>query len=84
MRQALASNLDLVAQAVIDRFRGKSIKVRVTSNMSNGKVQAFLRAKADVTNEDYADNKVVIDATIGSNQMIMLKQLKPENIDIIG
>jgi hypothetical protein len=52
--------------------------------MSNGKVQSFLRAKADIINEDYADNKVVIDAIVGTNQMVMLKQLKPENIEILG
>ncbi len=34
--------------------------------------------------EDYADNKVVIEAVVGTNQMIMLKQLKPENIEILG
>jgi GTP-binding protein HflX len=77
-------NLDLASEAVIDRFRGKNIKVRVTSKMSNGKVQSFLRAKADIINEDYADNKVIIDAVVGSNQMVMLKQLKPENIEILG
>jgi GTP-binding protein HflX len=77
-------NLDIASDAVIDRFRGKSVKVRVTSKMSNGKVQSFLRAKADIINEDYADNKVVIDAVIGTSQMVMLKQLKPENIEILG
>jgi len=77
-------NIDLASDAVIDRFRGKNVKVRVTSKMSNGKVQSFLRAKADIISEDYADNKVVIEAVIGTNQMVMLKQLKPENIEILG
>ena len=77
-------NIDLASDAVIDRFRGKNVKIRVTSKMSNGKVQSFLRAKADIISEDYADNKVVIEAAIGTNQMVMLKQLKPENIEIIG
>jgi GTP-binding protein HflX len=77
-------NMDLVSEAVIDRFRGKNVKVRVTSKMSNGKVQSFLRAKADIITEDYADNKVVIEAVVGTNQMVMLKQLKPENIEILG
>ena len=77
-------NVDLVADAVMDRFRGGNIKVRVTSDMSNGKIQSFMRAQADITNEDYIDNKVIIDATVGTNQMVVLKQLKPENIEILG
>ena len=77
-------NVDLVAGAVMDRFRGGNIKVRVTSDMSNGKIQSFMRAQTDITNEDYIDNKVIIDATVGTNQMVMLKQLKPENIEILG
>lgn len=77
-------NVESLGKAVIKRFRGESVKVRVTSDMSNGKVQSFLRANSDVIAENYADNKVVIDAVIGVKQMSLLKKLKPDDIEMLS
>ena len=75
-------NIEALSQAVLDRFRGRNIKVRVTSCMSNGKVQAFMRANTEVLDEKYENNDVIIDAIIGHNHMPLLKKLRPDNIEI--
>jgi len=57
--------------------------VRVSSSQSNGKVQSFLRAHAQIINEQYLDSFVVIDARLGQNQLPDLKSLKPESIEFL-
>ena len=77
-------NLDVLSREVLDMFRGRYIKVRVTSSMSNGKVQSFMRANTDVTGETYENNNVIIEAVIGQNHMPLLKKLRPDEIEIIS
>ena len=61
-------DLEQLAQAVLDKYRGGWLVVRVLSSQSNGKVQSFLRAHATVIDEQYLDGSVTIEARLGRNQ----------------
>ncbi len=76
-------DLEQLAQAVLDKYRGGWLVVRVLSSQSNGKVQSFLRAHATVIDEQYLDGSVTIEARLGRNQLTELKRLRPENIQVV-
>ncbi|MGD2095179.1 MAG: GTPase HflX [Phycisphaerales bacterium] len=75
--------LDQLNEAVVARYRGSELLLRVTSSQSNGKVQSFLRARGRIINEEYLDSSVLIEARLGRNQLPELKRLHPENIEIV-
>lgn len=76
-------NVDLLQDKVADCVRGKSLRLKVTSRISDGKLQGFLRANAEIISEEYTDEFVLIDCELGNNKLSMLKQLRPENIETI-
>ena len=75
--------LDKLAEKVAERYKGGEVLVRVSSSQSNGKVQSFLRAHAQILNEQYLDGFVLIDAHLGQNQLTDLKKLHPDQLEII-
>ncbi len=75
--------LDKLAEKVAEKYKGAEVHVRVSSSQSNGKVQSFLRAHAQIVNEQYLDSFVVIDAHLGQNQLPDLKRLHPDQLEII-
>jgi len=75
--------LDKLCEAVTAKYKGGEILLRVTSSQSNGKVQSYLRAHGRVINEQYLDSSVLIDAKLGRNQLLALKQLHPEAIEVV-
>ncbi len=75
--------LEELSQAVTKKYKGGEILLRVMSSQANGKVYNFLRAHAQVINEQYLDSSVLIEARLGRNQLTALKQLHPEAIEII-
>jgi len=75
--------LDKLRDAVLARYKGDELMLRVCSNQSNGKVQSFLRKYGTILNENYADSSVLIDVRLGRNQMAGLRKLKPQIIEII-
>lgn len=75
--------LDKLAEKVAEKYKGSEVAVRVSSSQSNGRVQSFLRAHGQIINEQYLDSFVVIDARLGENQLVDLKKLHPEAIEII-
>jgi len=76
--------LDKLEEKVAEKYKGGEVLVRVSSSQSNGKVQSFLRAHAQIINEQYLDSCVLIDARLGQNQLPDLKRLHPETIEIIN
>lgn len=72
-----------LSQAVLDRYQGDMILLRVSFSQSNGKVQSYLRSCANIIEEKYQDGSVQIDARLGKNQLIGLKMLQPQSIEII-
>ena len=75
--------LDTLAEKVGAKYKGAEVHVRVSSSQSNGKVQSFLRAHAQIINEQYLDSSVVIDARLGQNQLPDLRRLHPDQLEII-
>ena len=75
--------IDKLCNAVTQKYKGGEILLRVTSSQSDGKVYNFLRAHAQILNEQYLDSSILIDARLGRNQLTDLKRLQPENIEII-
>ena len=70
-------NIDKLHDYVLEMYRGNEVLVRVKSDMSNGKVQSFLRANAIVLDEEYNSNIVTIRARLGRNLLGQLKSLGP-------
>ncbi len=76
--------LEKLMNAVIDKYRGEEVALRVITSQSNGKIQSFLRGNCTVLDEQYADNNVIIIAKLGRNQLTELKRLRPDNLEIIN
>lgn len=75
--------LDKLAEKVVEKYKGVELLVRVSASQSNGKVQSFLRAHAQILNEQYLDSFVVIDARLGQNQLPDLQRLHPDQLEVI-
>ncbi|NQT02906.1 MAG: hypothetical protein HQ580_12835, partial [Planctomycetes bacterium] len=75
--------LEELNEAVTARYRGTELVLRVVSSQSNGKVQSFLRAYGRILKEQYQDSSVLIEASLGRNQLPELKRLHPEDIEIV-
>ena len=75
--------LEQLSGAVLARYKGAELLLRVASSQSNGKVQSFLRAYGRVLKEQYLDGSVLIDAKLGRNQLAELKRLGAESIEIV-
>ncbi|MBN2455584.1 MAG: GTPase HflX [Sedimentisphaerales bacterium] len=79
----IGSGLGELTEAVLSRYKGDELILRVTTAQSNGKVQSFLRAYGTVIKEHYLDGSVLIDARLGQKQLESLKRLSPRDIEII-
>ncbi len=75
--------LDQFSRAVTDQYKGGQATLRVRAGQSNGKVQSYLRAHGRILNEQYSDGQVLIDATLGRNQLPALKSLHPQSVEIL-
>jgi GTP-binding protein HflX len=75
--------LEQLSEAVMARYKGAIVLLRVSSSQSNGKVQSFLRAYGTIVNEHYLDGSVLIDARLGRNQLPGLKRLQPDKLEIV-
>ena len=75
--------LEQLSEAVLARYKGSELLLRVSSSQSNGKVQSFLRAHGNIIKEQYLDDSVFIDASLGKNQLASLKRLGAQSIEII-
>ncbi len=75
--------IEELRQAVLIKYKGGELTLRVTASQSNGKVQSFLRAYGKIDSEKYSDNSVVIEVRLGQNQFTGLKKLKPDRIEIL-
>jgi GTPase len=57
---ATGQGLDALGEAVIEALSADFADAEVITAASNGKVQSYLSAHADIYHQDYADNRVVI------------------------
>ena len=72
-----------LTDAVLGRYKGNVLVVRVSSHQSNGKVQSFLRSQGAIVSEEYRDGFVDIEAKLGRSQLVQLKKLRPDELKII-
>jgi GTP-binding protein HflX len=70
-------------EAVIDKFHGGVIIVKVTTSQANGKIQSFMHAYTTIISEKYTAANVIIKAQLGQNQLVNLKRLKPEKLEML-
>ena len=75
--------LEQLSEAVLAKYKGAELLLRVVGSQSDGKVQSFLRAYGTIIKEQYSDGSVLIDARLGRNQLPGLKKLHPETIEIV-
>ena len=75
--------LEQLTEAVLAKYKGAIVLLRVSSSQSNGKLQSFLRAYGTIVKERYLDGSVLIDARLGRNQLPGLKRLQPDNLQIL-
>jgi len=75
--------LDELRRKVIQHYRGREIVVRVTSSLSEGRVQSFLRAHGEIVGERYTDSTVVLDVRMGQKQLPDLERLHPDTLEIV-
>jgi len=75
--------LDKLLQAVLEKYKGGELHIRIVASQADGKIQSFLRAYGTITEEKYLDGKVIIEACLGQNQLVNLKRLKPEQLEVI-
>ena len=76
--------IEQLSRAVLDKYKGTELLLRVGFSQSKGKVQSFLRAYGTIVRETYRDGRVVIDARLGRNQLGGLKRLGAEHIEIVN
>jgi GTP-binding protein HflX len=77
------TGLDKLSEAVVQRYKGAEIFVRVEVSQQRPKVQSYLRAHGTIVGEAYRDGKVRIEAKLGRNQLPGLKRLVPEDLEIV-
>ncbi len=75
--------LEQLSEAVLAKYRGGELLLRIAMSQSNGKVQSFLRAYGRILKERYSDGSVLVDARLGRNQLPGLKRLGAE-IEILS
>jgi GTP-binding protein HflX len=79
----MGMNLDKVAGAVLAKFKGTEVTVRVNCSAGNGRVLSFLQANATVLEHQYLDSSVTIEARLGKNQLGPLKRLRPKDLEVL-
>ncbi len=75
--------LEQLGEAVLAKYKGGELLLRVATSQSNGKVQSFLRAYGRIIKEQYSDGSVLVEARLGQNQLPDLKRLGAE-IEILS
>lgn len=70
--------------AVLSKYKGSELLLRVSCGKSHGKIQSFLRAYGTIMKEEFRDGSMVIEARLGQNQLAKLKRLRPVNIETLS
>ncbi|MHC4553579.1 MAG: GTPase HflX [Planctomycetota bacterium] len=76
-------NLEELAKTITQKVRGNHVRVRITANITDGKLQSYLKTVAKDMTEEYEGNHVIIEATLGQNQLTQVKRLAPKKIEYL-
>jgi GTP-binding protein HflX len=74
-------NLDQLTQQIASKVSGRSVRVRVTLSHADGKLQSYLRTVGSELEEEYIDDSVQIEVTLGKNQLAQLKRFGAKHIE---
>jgi GTP-binding protein HflX len=75
--------LESLSEAVIAKYKGSEVRIRVTYTHTNGKVANFLRSQGKILDIHYNESLVLVEAMLGRNQLPELHHLHPENVEVI-
>ena len=75
--------LETLSEAVIAKYKGNEVHIRVTYSHTNGKVTNFLRSQGKILDIQYNENLVFAEARLGRNQLPELHHLHPESVEIV-
>ena len=75
-------NLEKVASAVLEKYKGGDVDIAVKCNAGDGRVLSFLRAHAEIELEEYQESEVIIKARIGKSQLPVLRKICPDGIEV--
>ena len=76
-------NLDLAAIEIAARINGKQKTIRVVCDISNGKLQSYLRKHGEIKSEQYSDTQVVVEAIIAAHKISVINNLSPTKLHIL-
>lgn len=76
-------NLDQLAAAVTTKVRGQKVRVRITADAANGKLQSYLKTIGQDVQTAYLDSTVHIETTLGQNQLDQIKRFGPVEIEYL-
>lgn len=75
--------LGALVENVLKRVTGTNNRIRITCPYNNGKVLPFLKAFGQVFSEEYTNAGIVVEASIGANQMHSLLKLQPFEYELM-
>ena len=75
--------LESLSQAVIAKYKGNEVHIRVTYSHTNGKVTNFLRSQGKIMDIHYNENLVLAETMLGKNQLPELHHLHPEKVELL-
>ncbi len=73
-----------LTQTVIERCKGSSVILRLRCSPGDGKIISFLRAHSKITEENYEDGFVRIEAKLGRHLLPVLQKLQPQELTILS
>lgn len=76
-------NLDVLKEKVFEIYTGGQVVLRITASAADGKIQNFIKANADVLDQQFTDSTIVIDVRLGRNHIVELERFKPIQIEQI-
>ena len=76
--------INRLTDIVTDMLTGPILRLRVTGSSADGRIRNYLKMHGTILYEDYEDSRVVLEAHLGSKQLVGLQQLKPGSCEVIA
>jgi GTP-binding protein HflX len=75
--------LDQVAHTIAEKVRGAKVRIRVVSGAADGKLHHLLHTVGEDLTEQYHDNSVTMELTLGRNQLSQLERFSPGSVELV-
>ena len=80
---ATGQHADQVVAAVLERVRGRRVRVTIQADAGNGRVMQYLSRYAQLGQRTYTGRSVRLEATLGEKHLAALSQLGPD-VKVLG